>query len=653
MPPMPEFSAERPGGVEAHKGRNPRLLFFHAVLASGLLVLAAGLLYQQVLRRDTAREKEQIQSQIRILVPGPRGNLYDRDGRLLVGNRPVFSVVLNLDELRSQFREEYVAVRKAYRQTGDKDLPNADQMSHLARHAVVERYLQQVNRALGRESRLNAADLRKHFQAQRLLPYTLIDDLPPEEYARLIEQLPVNSPLQVYVSSARHYPYGSAAAHALGYVSTRDNVEVSEDFPGARLATLKMKGSIGRNGLESRFDDQLQGEAGGTIYRLDPARYRVESLDRRLPIQGNNIVSSLDIDLQRAAEHAMQLTELKGSAVALDVNTGEVLVLASKPDYDLNLFSPRLSSATAADIEARGAWLNRAIQGVYPPGSSFKILITIAGMRTGAIDLESETNCTGYYRVGRRLYPCHDGHAHHEIGLVDAIARSCNVFYYEHGLAAGPEVIAEEARRFGFGRPTGIELPHESGRTIVPDPAWKRRVRGAPWTGGDTANLSIGQGDMQVTPLQMAAFVASFARGQTETIPSLVHIPGRAPQRSAPLALSAEQYEAIIRGMEACTQTGTARLAFGLPSTRIPGLRVAGKTGTAQQRAPEGTINFAWFICFAPVERPQIAIAVAMEGDKPGEEAGGGTFAAPVAQAILKAWAAKHGPPPAANLVVR
>lgn len=651
---MSEFGADHPTGVEAHKGRNPRILFFYAAIAAGCLVLAGGLLYQQLLRRDVAREKEKVQSQIRILVPGPRGNLYDREGRLLVGNRPRFSVVLNLDELRAEFRAEYLLVRKAYRQTGDKDLPDSDQMSHIARYSVVNRYLQQINEALAREASLAAADLRRHFSAQRLLPYPLIEELQPEEYARLIEQLPVNSPLQVYVSSARHYPFDSAAAHALGYVSIQDDIGVAEDFPGADLPTLKMKGSSGRNGLEARFDQQLQGEAGGTIYRIDPARYRVESLERRLPVQGNNIVSSLDIDLQLAAERAMHLTELKGSAVALDVNTGEVLVLASKPDYDLNLFSPRLGSTTARDIETRGAWLNRAIQGVYPPGSAFKILMTVAGLRAGAIGLDSESNCTGYFRVGRRLYPCHDGHAHHEIGVVDAIARSCNVFYYEHGLAMGPEAIAAEARRFGFGRPTGIELPHESRRTIVPDPEWKRRVRGAPWTGGDTANISIGQGDMQVTPLQMAAFVASFARRQVETTPTLVHVPNRAPQRSAPIGLSAEEYATIVQGMEAVTQTGTGRLAFGLPATRIPNLRVAGKTGTAQQRAAAGTINFAWFICFAPVERPQIAIAVAMEGDTPGEEAGGGTYAAPIAQAILKTWAAKRPPPsPAPGLVTR
>ncbi len=642
--------AERPRSfIEAFKGRDPRLLFFYFALAMALSVLAGGLLYQQLLRQDEALEKEKFQSQIRVVVPGPRGNLYDREGRLLVGNRPRFAAVLNLDELRHEFRREYLTVRRAYRQNNDKDLPNETQISHIARFTVVDRYLQQVNRALGRDATVDAQRLQRHFAAKRLLPYTLIDDLKPEEYARLLEQLPVNSPLQVYVSSVRYYPYKSAAAHVLGYVSIQDDVEVTDDFPGEGLPTFKLEGSVGKNGLEAKFDPQLQGESGGTIYRIDPARYRVAPLTKRLPIQGNNLVSSLDIDLQLAAEEEMELTELKGSAVAMDIATGEVLVMSSKPDYDLNLFAPRLSATAAKDIEERGAWLNRAIQGVYPPGSSFKILVAIAGLRAGVIQPQSSVNCTGYYAVGRRLFPCHDGHAHHEIALPQAIARSCNVFFYAHGIEMGPEVIANEARRFGFGKRTGIELPHESGRTLVPDPAWRREARDLPWTPGDTANVSIGQGEMQVTPLQMAAFTASFARREVHTQPSLIHLPNRPRQRSAPIGLSDEEYAAIVRGMEEVTKmpSGTARSTFDLPRMRIPNLRVAGKTGTAQQRSPEGTINFAWFICFAPVEDPQIAIAVAMEGDTPGEEAGGGTFAAPIARAILKKWWEKRAATPA------
>jgi len=634
------------------RASNPRLQFFYLPLALGGIALALGLVYQQVIRSDLAEEKEKVQSQRRILVPGPRGNIYDREGQLLVGNRPRFAVILNLDELSSEFFREYIGIRKAYRENNDVNLPSAREMRQIARFSVVQRYLDGIDHTLDRETELNARKLNRHFTAQRLLPFPLMEDLTPNEYARLLEQLPVNSPLQVYTTSTRNYPHGALAAHVLGYVSSNTDIEIEDDFPGEDLMTFKMAGAQGRNGLERRYEPHLQGETGGTIYRVDPAGYRVESLQRRHPVQGKNLITSLDLDLQLAAESRLREYDLAGAAVALDVNTGEVLALASVPDYDLNDFSPRLSNAVAADIADRGAWLNRAIQGLYPPGSAFKILVSLAGMHSGVIDAETTTNCGGFYRVGNRLFPCYDGRAHGEIDHRTAIAKSCNVFYYEHGLEITANTIAEQARRLGFGERTGIDLPHESGRSLVPDPAWKRERFGTSWVPGDTANLSIGQGYMLVTPLQMATFVASLARGETHTTPYLTHDPDRPHQQTEPLGLSFADYAAILEGMEECTVSGTARAAFNaIPALRIPNLRVAGKTGTAQKRTPEGTINFAWFIGFAPIAKPQVAVAIMVEGDKPGEETGGGTYAAPVGRDIFAAWAEKHphlipSPPP-------
>jgi penicillin-binding protein 2 len=640
---MPEPHVPRePGLVESYRTFNPRLALFTVAIVAGLAVLAAGLAHRQLLHAEEFSEKGKVQSQLRILVPGPRGDIYDREGRLLVGNRPRFAVVLHLDELRQEFRRSYLEVRRAYRESGDQDLPTPQQLEHIARHAVVERYLARINAALGRETRLDAAALRRHYLSQRILPFPLIEDLNPEEYARLLEQLPVNSPLQVYTSSTRYYPHGATAAHTLGYVSRRDDIEAAPDFPGADLTTFRMLGTVGSNGLEATFDERLTGRSGGSIYRVDPGGFRVEALERRRPVQGQNLVTSLDLDLQLAAERAMAQSApgLAGAAVALDVATGEVLVLASKPDYDLNAFSPRLSNAAAADIAERGAWLNRATQGLYAPGSTFKILTAIAGMRGGWITPSTTTRCTGYHRVGGRLFACHSGRAHGELATTEAISRSCNVFFYEHGIATGVEAIAAESRRFGFGALTGIELPHETPRTLVPDPAWKRAQRGEPWFPGDTANFSIGQGFLLVTPLQMAAFTASVARGQLLTPPSLRHDPERPPLRGEAIGLGAEGYASLLAGMHESTLSGTARV-LQAPFMRIPGLRIAGKTGTAQKATPEGNLNFAWFICFAPVERPRIAIAVMIEGDTPGEEAAGGIYSVPIARAILKAWADK------------
>lgn len=640
--------AERSGSlVESHKGYQPRVVFFYFVIAGLLVFVVAGLAWQQLFKTDVYHERERVQNQRRILVPGPRGNIYDRDGRLLVGNRPRFAVVLYLDELRAEFRREFIRVRKNYRDTGDREIPSSGQMEEIARASVVQRYLDEVNAILRRNYQVDSASLQRHFQRQLLLPYMLLDDLEPDEYARLLERLPVRSPLQVYTSSTRYYPYGSAAAHTLGYVSINPDIE-AEDFPGEGLRTFKMKGTVGRDGLERVFDAQLQGETGGSIFRVDPSGYKINPpLERRRPVQGRNLSISLDLDLQLVAESELAKTENTGAVAAIDIRTGEVLTLASKPDYDLSEFSPRLSHAAAADIEARKAWTNLAVSGVYPPGSTFKILTSIAMLRrhvAGPDDVITE--CAGTIRIGNRVFYCDNGRGiHGPVLLRDAIAHSCDIYFYEAGQRTGPDNLAAEAARFHLNRPTGIELPNETSRMLIPDTAWKRRTRDESWFAGDTANMAIGQGFIGVTPLQMACFTASVARGEVFTKPTLIHRPDAPAQRAEPIGLTPEQRAALFDGMEGCTTDGTASILTTLESQRIPGLRIAGKTGTAQIRTGDGTINVAWFICFAPVENPRIAVAVAVQGDTPGETYGGGRYAAPIAQAVLKKYFEKQQNP--------
>jgi penicillin-binding protein 2 len=628
--------------VESHRGFDPRIVFFYFVIVALLLTLAGGLAYQQLFKTDVYHDRERVQNQRRVLVPGPRGDIYDRDRRLLVGNHPRFAVVLYLDELRQEFRREFIRVRKNYRETGDKDLPTSGQMEQIARASVVQRYLDQINAILKRNDRVDSPDLNRHFARQLLLPYRLVDDLAAEEYARLIEELPVKSPLQVYTSSVRYYPYGSAAAHTLGYVGVDPDVD-AEDFPGEDLTTFKMKGSVGRDGLEKTFDAQLQGVAGGTIFRVDPSGYRVNPpIERRPPVAGHDLVTSLDIDLQLAAEQA--IGDQTGGAVAIDVRTGEVLALASKPDYNLSDFSPHLTKAVAADIESRGAWINRAIGAFHPPGSTFKIVTSIAGLRSGAISPDALiADCQGAMRIGARTFTCENGLVRHgELPLPEAIAQSCDVYFYTAGLRITADVIAAEARRFHLDQRTGIELPNEPGRMTVPDNAWKERTQNTKWFPGDTANMSIGQGYVLQNPLNMACFAASVARGETVTKPTLIHSPDAPAQHSEPIGLTSAQRAALLAGMEGCTTHGTASILTTLPSLRIPGVRIAGKTGTAQI---PGKKNAAWFICFAPLERPEIAVAVMLEGDTPGENFGGGRYAGPVADAILKKYFEKKNNP--------
>ncbi|HXA14907.1 MAG TPA: penicillin-binding transpeptidase domain-containing protein, partial [Opitutaceae bacterium] len=379
--------------VETRKNYQVRVIFFYFVIFGLLLILAGGLAWQQLLQADVYHDRERQQNERRILVPGPRGNIYDREGRILVGNRPRFAVVVYLDELRREFRREYIRVRKNYRELGDRDIPSSGQLEQIARVSVVQTYLDQVNQILGRDEKVDSGNLTRHLSDAPLLPYVLIDDLKPEEYARLLERLPVESPLQVYTSSTRYYPYNSAVAHTLGFVSINDDTDLG-DFPGEELKTFTMKGTIGRDGLEAHFDDLLQGETGGSIWRVDYAGFKVNPpIQQRLPVQGHNLTTSIDIDLQLAAEQA--IGDYTGAVAAIDVNTGEVLVLASKPDYNLNDFAPRLSAATSQQIHDSGAWLNRALDGTYPPGSTFKLITAIAGLRNGWITPETTANCQG------------------------------------------------------------------------------------------------------------------------------------------------------------------------------------------------------------------------------------------------------------------
>lgn len=629
--------------IERRTHRNPRLLVFYGAVIAMMVVLSSGLAYRQLLTSGKYAESARTQSLRRVVSPGPRGLIHDREGRLLVGNRPRFAVTLDLAELRSEFRAEQKAIARNYESLPADDRPNYDQRLRLARSSVAQRYLDQVNFILGRAEKVRPANLNRHINQTLLLPYVLIDDLAPEEYARLIERLPVNSPLQVYTSSTRHYPYGSAAAHTLGYVAINTDPEV-EGFPGEDLHTFKMKGSVGRTGLEKIFDTELEGEAGGAIYRVDPAGYKVDlPVEKRMPEQGHNITTSLDIELQEAAEAAMKDSEgndRTGAAVALDVRTGEVLVLVSKPDYDLNQFVPRLSYDEARAIEDSGGWLNRAIQGQYPPGSTFKIITALAGLRAGAIEpATSLQKCPGFYLVGNRRFPCWNRHGHGERDVRGALRDSCNVFFYRYGLEVGPNLIAAEAKRFGFNHPTGIELPSEYRTPHVADPEWKhahykdREMQR--WYPGDTANISIGQGDTLITPLQAACMVASFARGETETKPTILHDPRRPVQRTASIGLSPADYNAVLEGMEQCYQIGSGKLV------RVDGLRGAAKTGTAQL----GRKDMAWVVAFAPVENPQIAVAVVLEGAEDDNNFGGGVYAGPVTHAILQAWKAKQERP--------
>jgi penicillin-binding protein 2 len=262
------------------------------------------------------------------------------------------------------------------------------------------------------------------------------------------------------------------------------------------------------------------------------------------------------------------------------------------------------------------------------------LITSIAGMRHGTITDQTEHDCQGVYRVGNRIFRCHARFGHGLVDEASAIEGSCNVFYYAEGLRMGIDVLSAEARRFGLDERTGIEVPFETGRLVVPTKQWKRERVGAGWVPGDTANTSIGQGFLLVTPLQMATVIASIARGETRTLPTLRALTAEEAKRvdhgGEPIGLTQTQRAELWEGMERVVgPKGTGRLVG------IDGLRIAGKTGTADFRAHGEEVNLAWFVGFAPVENPQIAVAVMVEGSNPSDSYHGGSTAGPVAKDIF------------------
>ncbi len=606
--------------------RNLRLYLVYAVIGICMTLLVGGLGYRQLLQEELFAAAEERQNYRRILMPGSRGIIYDRDGTVLVGNRPLLSAVVYLNELRREFREEYYRLVRRQRELG----LNEDRytLNTTARKNVVQRYLNRLNTLLGRDEEVESKDIERHFSQSLLLPFQLVPDLTQEEYAKLIENISVDSAIQVMQATARYYPYKDAAAHTLGFVS--DSTEFPEGtVPGDALLTFRNEAQIGRSGLEKAYNEHLQGKTGGEIWTVDPGGYQYERVVNELPGKGKDLYVSLDIDIQLAAEQAMG--DKIGAVVAIEIETGEVLTLVSKPAYDLNRLSPFISYKVDQEIREQGAWLNRAIQGLYPPGSTFKLITAMAALRMNAISEDTIINCPGYHRVGRRNFHCHRRNGHGEEDIIGAIRDSCNVFFYDRGVEIGIWAIANEARRFHLDERTGIELPGETGRMLIPDPEWKAaRFFGESWFNGDTANVAIGQGFLLLTPMQMATFAASIARDTTFLKPTLLH-DARPAITGDPIDLSPEKMALIKEGMRQAGERGTARLAGA------PNMPVAGKTGTAQVRKDGRPTTLAWFVGYAPVENPRIAVAVMLEGVPAQETAyGGGSTAAPIAKAVFR-----------------
>ncbi len=547
-------------------------------------------------------------------IPPSRGRIYDRDGTILAENRPSYRLLATPERIP------------------DLDAM-LDQVAGLIEltEAQRERFRERIEDA-------------RHFEA-----ITLRTQLDEQEVAKLAVHRHRLPGLEVDAHLVRHYPQGKTASHPLGYVGRI----TAEELRHLDRSAYRGTHYIGKSGIERAYEDTLHGEVGMERVETNAAGRELRTLERRPPRYGEDLSLTLDLELQEVAERA--LGDRRGAVIALRPDNGAVLAMASRPRYDPNMFVEGMSRERFQELEASG-WqplINRAIRGTYPPASTIKPFVGLAALAHEVIEPESEVYCNGEYHIEGREEPyrCWRQGGHGHTDYTEAMAQSCNVFFYDTAFRLGIDRMSTFLEPFGFGAPTGIDLDGERSG-ILPSRAWKRRNLGGSWYQGETVVNGIGLGYFSATPLQLARATAILANRGRIIEPHLVR-DGSTGGKATPTAASSEgdgarielddpgNWTATIQAMRAAVEhpRGTARLiGQGLA------YRLAGKTGTAQlteieheaeaQERSGRQRNHALFLGFAPVADPEIAVAVVVEH----ADGGGGAVAAPVARAVTDAW---------------
>ncbi|HEY8123266.1 MAG TPA: penicillin-binding protein 2 [Myxococcota bacterium] len=605
-----------------------RLLAVLVLLIFGGFVVR--LFHLQVVEGEALRQRSQKNSIRHVELDAPRGEVLDREGRVLATWRSSRAL---------------------------RVIPN-----DLADRARTFAALGQLLGASGAELDAMAGPSKG---LARFRPVTLVEDLDWERLARVESHGYALPGVETFEQPRRFYPAGPLAAHLLGTLGEIQAVQLQR----AEYATYHQGEVIGQTGLEARFETHLRGSSGRRDVVVDAAGREIEELHEQPPELGGRVVLALDRDLQEEAEAGFRDVpegepRRMGAAVAIDVRSGDVLAMTAFPSYDPNVFTSRIDHDTWRALTG-DEWKplrNRAIQNHYPPGSTHKPVMAAAALEEGVIDRNTRVYCPGYYYFGGRRFGCWKKEGHGSVNVVQALQRSCDVFFYTVGVQLGIDRIAKHVSSFGLGSRTGIDLPGEV-TGIVPSSEWKLRRFKEKWYPGETVSAAIGQSYNLYTPLQLAVAYAAIANGGRVVKPRLVlrleDRDGRATEEYAPEVRGASSVSdanlAIVReGMTAVVEVpgGTGMRA------KVPGVRVAGKTGTVQVvsldrvrglKELEIPIRFrdhAWFGAFAPAENPEIAVAVFVEHGLHGASA-----AAPIAQRIMARYFQKRGlsPPPAAK----
>jgi penicillin-binding protein 2 len=538
-----------------------------------------------------------------VLLEPARGLIYDRHGVLLANNVPSFSLYVTLEDVKDR-----------------------------------EALIQQLSTLLGFDPTL----VRKKMTAKgsKLLPRKIKDRMTLRD-AMLVESNRLDMPgVMIQVESQRNYPGGVTAAHLLGYVG-----EISADqLEKPEFVDLHQGSIVGQYGVEKSYDRHMRGMAGQKNVEVDALGHEKKAVVVERPQAGNDLYLTIDVRLQKVAEDL--LGGEYGAIVALDPNSGDILAMASRPGFDPNVLSRELTAKQWVEIvQDEGRPLNnRASQGQYPPGSTFKIPMAVAALETKTMSPSSTVFCNGGYQFGKRLYHDWKASGHGYVDLHDALVHSCDVYFYTIGQRMGIDVMAEFGKDFGLGKATGVELPSERAG-IMPSTAWKQKAKNEQWLPGETISAAIGQGYVTVTPLQMASLVGTVANNGVNYRPRLVQAvmdrtSGNLQELPAvprgKINAKPETFRVIKEALADVVTKGTATRAKSSMVT------IGGKTGTAQVAAlrtgPEENIpkkfrDHAWFVAFAPVESPKIAVAVLAE-----HMGHGGAAAAPLAKEVIETY---------------
>ncbi len=631
------------GREDEVRGYRERARFFYAAVFLSMTLLVARLFFLQVLKGDELRKFSEANRLKKDRIFPTRGVIFDRDGKVIVDNRAAFDVVM-----LSQY----------YHFNEDTNT----RLSHALQMPVEE-----LERKLTRVRRLPS-----------FYPVLLRADVSKDILAGIEMDSNAFPGIDIEATVQRRYPYGDIAAQLLGYIGEVDSKDIKNDPEGK----LQPGDYIGKMGIERNYDPYLRGVNGVGYVEVDAMgrrRKRDEPGERLLgyvtstePVPGDNLYLTLDADLQQVAAQSMKSRGFHGSVVALDPRSGEVLALVNDPSYEPGLISGRevdpkvwVELSQSKDRPLR----NRAIQDHYPPGSTFKPFLAIAALAEGIATTETTVNCAGSMQFGSRRFHCWKRHG--VINFTRAIKESCDIFFYQMGIQLGIDRIAKYARLFGLGSQTGIRITGEQ-KGLIPDSEWKRKVFHDIWHPGETLSVAIGQGYVEVTPMQLAAAYAAIGNGGFVYRPYIVRrierrdgelIKEFQPELTRKIELPQGVFDAVKEGLfEVINQPGGT--AF-LSRSKLTVL--SGKTGTAQVRSftdimhkscpqmEEQYRHHGWFVGYAPRENPQIAVAVIAE------HACHGAAAAHVAQELVNAYFEKQArvnglplveePPPPATKV--